>query len=140
MCVKNSKHKTDDFHIETIYDPYRKSPNDKFDEIYQRYLDDDSMIIEINGAIYYKAAQISKLTIRNEHSLEVVLPWKIEPEKDCIIIDENGNQYKYLSCETMSFGGEIPEWYYNMVFAVLSVPEGNIGKYFAKRCSCGSIV
>lgn len=131
--MKKRKRQSDDFHIETIYDPYRRSDDDTFNEIYQRYLEDDSRMIEIDGLIYYRAAQISKLTIRNEYSLEVVLPWKIEPEKNCIIIDENGNQYEYKSCEMMSFRGEIPEWYFKMVFAILSFSEGDIGEYFAKQ-------
>ena len=129
--MKKRKRQADDFHIEKIYDPYCKSSDDKFDMIYQRYLEDDSRMIEIDGLIYYRAAQISKLTIRNEYSLEVVLPWKIEPEKGCIIVDENGNRYEYRGCEMMSFRGEIPEWYFKMVFAIFSFPEGNIGEYFA---------
>lgn len=131
--MNKRKRQSDDFHIETIYDPYRRSDDDTFNEIYQRYLEDDSRMIEIDGLIYYRAAQISKLTIRNEYSLEVVLPWKIEPKKDCIIVDENGNQYEYKGCEMMSFRGEIPEWYFKMVFAILSFPEGDIGDYFAKQ-------
>ena len=131
--MKKRKRQSDDFHIEMIFDPYCKSSDDTFDEIYQRYLEDDSRMIEIDGLIYYRAAQIYKLTIRNEYSLEVVLPWKIEPEKDCIIVDENGNQYEYKGCEMMRFSGEIPEWYFKMVFAILSFPEGDIGEYFAKQ-------
>ena len=131
--MKKSKRQADDFLIETIYDPYSKSAHDTFDEIYQRYLEDDSRMIEINGLIFYRAAQISKLKIRNEYSLEVALPRTIEPEKDCIIIDENGNQYEYRSCEMMHFIGEIPEWYSKMVFAILSFPVGDIGEYFAKQ-------
>ena len=133
MCMKKRKRQADDFHIETIYDPYSKSAHDTFDEIYQRYLEDESRMIEIDGLIYYRAAQISKLTLRNEYSLDVVLPWEIAPEKDCIIIDENGNQYEYRGCETMSFGGRIPEWYFKMVFAILSFPDDAIGEYFAKQ-------
>ena len=38
-----------------------------------------------------------------------------------------------LGCEMISFRGEIPEWYFKMVFAILSFPEGNIGEYFAKQ-------
>ena len=131
--MKKRKRQSDDFHIETIYDSYRRSDDDTFNEIYQRYLKDDSRMIEIDGLIYYRVAQISKLTIHNEYSLEVVLPWEINPEKDCIIIDENGNQYEYRGCETMSFRGEIPEWHFKMVFAILSFPEGDIGEYFAKQ-------
>lgn len=133
MCMKKRKRQADDFQIEKIYDPYCKSSDDKFDMIYQRYLEDDRRMIEIDGLIYYRAAQICKLTIRNEYSLEVVLPWKINPEKDCTIVDENGNQYEYQGCEMMSFRGEIPEWHFKMVFAILSFPEGNIGEYFAKQ-------
>lgn len=131
--MKKSKRQDNDFHTETIYDPYCKSSDDTFDEIYQRYLEDNNRIIERNGLIYYKAAQIYKLTICNENSLEVVLPWKINPEKNCIIVDENGNQYEYQGCKMMSFRGEIPEWHFKMVFAILSFPEGNIGEYFAKQ-------
>ncbi len=133
MCMKKSKRQADDFHIETIYDPYCKSSDDTFDEIYQRYLEDNNRIIERNGLIYYKAAQIYKLTICNGNSLEVALPWKINPKKNCIIVDENGNQYEYRGCEMMSFRREIPEWHFKMVFAILSFPEGNIGEYFAKQ-------
>jgi len=40
--MKKRKRQSDDFHIETIFDPYCKSSDDTFDEIYQRYLEDDS--------------------------------------------------------------------------------------------------
>lgn len=109
--MKNSKCKTGDFCFETIYDPYRKSSDDTFDEIYRRYLKDDTRIIEKNGLTYYKAVYISKLTIDNMDSLEVVLPWEINPNKDCIFVDEDGNKYEYRGYETMSFDREIPEWY-----------------------------
>ena len=131
--MKKSKRQADDFHIEMIYDPYRKSADDTFDEIYQHYLEDADSSFEMNGLTYFKTVQIAKLTIRNEVSLEVVLPRKINPESECMIIDENGNQYEYKGCEMMSFRGEIPEWYYKMVFAILSFPEGDIGEYFAKQ-------
>ena len=74
MHMKKSKRQANDFHIKMIYNPYCKSSDDTFDDIYQRYLDDDSRIIKIDGLIYYKAAQISKLTIHSEYSLEIVLP------------------------------------------------------------------
>ena len=132
MRMKKRKRQSDDFHIETIYDPYRRSDDDTFNEIYQRYLEDNDRIIELNGLTYYKAAVIHKVTL-HEVGIIVALPWKIEPENDCIIVDENGNQYEYRGCEMMRFSGEIPEWYFKMVFAILSFPEGNIGEYFAKQ-------
>lgn len=119
-------------HIETIYDPYRRSDDDTFNEIYQRYLEDNDRIIELNSLTYYKAAVIYKVTL-HEVGIIVALPWKIEPENDCIIVDEKGNQYEYRGCEMMSFRGEIPEWYFKMVFAILSFPEGDIGEYFARQ-------
>lgn len=131
--MKKSKRQADDFRIETIYDPYRKSAHDTFDEIYQRYLDDDDKVFEMDGLTYYKAAEITKFTIHNEISLEVVLPWDIRPENNGIIVDENGNQYKYMGCEMMSFRERIPEWYFKMVFAILSFSDGDIGEYFAKQ-------
>lgn len=132
MCMKKRKRQSDDFHIETIYDPYRRSDDDTFNEIYQRYLEDNDRIIELNSLTYYKAAVIYKVTL-HEVGIIVALPWKIEPENDCIIVDENGNQYEYRGCEMMRFSGEIPEWYFKMVFAILSFPEGDIGEYFAKQ-------
>ncbi|MCR4644961.1 MAG: hypothetical protein K5695_06085 [Oscillospiraceae bacterium] len=130
--MKKRKRQSDDFHIETIYDPYRRSDDDTFNEIYQRYLEDNDRIIELNSLTYYKAAVIYKVTL-HEVGIIVALPWKIEPENDCIIVDENGNQYEYRGCEMMRFSGEIPEWYFKMVFAILSFPEGDIGEYFAKQ-------
>lgn len=130
--MKKRKRQSDDFHIETIYDPYRRSDDDTFNEIYQRHLEDNDRIIELNGLTYYKAAVIYKVTL-HEVGIIVALPWKIEPENDCIIVDENGNQYEYRGCEMMRFSGEIPEWYFKMVFAILSFPEGDIGEYFAKQ-------
>lgn len=130
--MKKRKRQSDDFHIETIYDPYRRSDDDSFNEIYQRYLEDNDRIIELNSLTYYKAAVIYKVTL-HEVGIIVALPWKIEPENDCIIVDENGNQYEYRGCEMMRFSGEIPEWYFKMVFAILSFPEGDIGEYFAKQ-------
>ena len=130
--MKKRKRQSDDFHIETIYDPYRHSVDDTFNEIYQRYLEDNDRIIELNCLTYYKAAVIYKVTL-HEVGIIVALPWKIEPENDCIIVDENGNQYEYRGCEMMRFSGEIPEWYFKMVFAILSFPEGDIGEYFAKQ-------
>ena len=130
--MKKRKRQSDDFHIETIYDPYRRSDDDTFNEIYQRYLEDNDRIIELNNLTYYKAAVIYKVTL-HEVGIIVALPWKIEPENDCIIVDENGNQYEYRGCEMMRFSGEIPEWYFKMVFAILSFPEGDIGEYFAKQ-------
>lgn len=132
MCMKKRKRQSDDFHIETIYDPYRRSDDDTFNEIYQRYLEDNDRIIELNSLTYYKAAVIYKVTL-HEVGIIVALPWKIEPENDCIIVDENGNQYEYRGCEMMRFSGEIPEWYFKMVFAILSFPEGDFGEYFAKQ-------
>ena len=132
MCMKKRKRQSDDFHIETIYDPYRRSDDDTFNEIYQRYLEDNDRIIELNSLTYYKAAVIYKVTL-HEVGIIVALPWNIEPENDCIIVDENGNQYEYRGCEMMRFSGEIPEWYFKMVFAILSFPEGDIGEYFAKQ-------
>lgn len=132
MCMKKRKRQADDFHIETIYDPYRKSTDDTFDEIYQRYLEDADRSFEMDGLTYHKAAVIYKVTL-HEVGIIVALPWKIEPEKDCFIIDENGNQYEYRGCEMMRFSGKIPEWYFKMVFAILSFPEGDIGEYFAKQ-------
>lgn len=131
--MKKSKQQADDFHIETIYDPYRKSADDTFDEIYQRYLEDIDRVFEMDGLTYYKAAQIAKLNIRNEIILEVVLPWEINPDNNCTIVDENGNHYEYKVATMMSFMGEIPEWYSKMVFAILSFPKGDIGEYFAKQ-------
>ena len=130
--MKKRKRQSDDFHIETIYNPYRRSDDDTFNEIYQRYLEDNDRIIELNSLTYYKAAVIYKVTL-HEVGIIVALPWKIEPENDCIIVDENGNQYEYRGCEMMRFSGEIPEWYFKMVFAILSFPEGDIGEYFAKQ-------
>lgn len=132
MCMKKRKRQSDDFYIETIYDPYRRSDDDTFNEIYQRYLEDNDRIIELNSLTYYKAAVIYKVTL-HEVGIIVALPWKIEPENDCIIVDENGNQYEYRGCEMMRFSGEIPEWYFKMVFAILSYPKGDIGEYFAKQ-------
>jgi len=130
--MKKSKRQADDFHIETIYDPYRKSADDTFDVIYQRYLEDVDRSFEIDGLTYYRAAVIHKVTL-HEVGIIVALPWKIKPEKDCIFIDENGNQYEYRGCEMMRFSREIPEWYFKMVFAILSFPNGDIGEYFAKQ-------
>ena len=132
MCMKKRKRQSDDFHIETIYDPYRRSDDDTFNEIYQRYLEDNDRIIELDGLTYYKAAVIHKVVL-HETGLIVALPWKINPEGNCIIVDENGNQYEYKGCEMMSFRSGIPEWHFKMVFAILSFPEGNIGEYFAKQ-------
>ena len=132
MCMKKRKRQADDFHIETIYDPYSKSPDDTFNEKYQRYIEDNDRIVELDGLTFYKAAVIHKVVL-HEVGLIVALPWEINPEKDCIIVDENGNQYEYRGCEMMSFRGEIPEWHFKMVFAILSFPEGNIGEFFAKQ-------
>ena len=130
--MEKSKHKANDFHIETVFDPYTENENDTFTEIYQRYLEDDEKAIEKDGLLFYKALQITKLFIHNKTSLEVVLPREIEPCKDCTIIDENGNRYEYNGTAMLNFKGEIPEWNSKIVFAILSLPEKNGGKYFAK--------
>ena len=132
--MKRSKRKADDYHIETIYDPYRRSDDDTFDDIYQRYLVDADRSFEMDGLTYYKAAVIHKVTL-HEMGIIVALPSEINPDQDSVIIDENGNQYRYRGLEMMNFGGRSPKWYFKMIFAILSFPGGDIGEYFAKQNS-----
>ena len=132
--MKKKEQHPDDYtpSIGTIYDPYRISADDTFDDIYERYLKDSSRICEIDGLVYYKAAEIEKLSIHQD-SLIVALPVEISPNSNCVLVDENGNMYEYRGSETMCFRRGIPEWYMKMVFAILSYPDGDIGEYFAKQ-------
>lgn len=128
--MKKRKFSHDEFHIQTIYDPYRIDDNETFDVIYQRYLEDTEKTIDIDGVTYYKAMTISKINFC-EKRLNVVLPLGFNIRSGDIIIDENGNQYEYQGCATMSFGGKIPEWYFNTLSVILSYSDDNIGTYFA---------
>lgn len=134
MCMKKRKYQPNNStpSIETIYDPYRISADDTFDEIYARYLKDKSTVCEIDGLIFYKAAQITKINIRQK-GLIVALPREVAPDNNCIYIDENGNRYDYRGAEMIRFKGTMPEWGFKMIFAILSYPEGDIGEYFAKQ-------
>ena len=130
--MKKSKRQTEGFFIENVFDPYRISDDDDMNKIYQRYLKDEKRVIEIDGLKYFKAMRIDKVNF-DDTGLIAILPWDIDIKKNDVIIDENGNQYKYRGCEMMSFRGEIPEWYFNMVCAILSFPSEHIGIYFAVK-------
>ena len=130
--MKKSKRQTEDFFIENVSDPYRISDDDDMNTIYQRYLKDEKRVIEIDGLKYFKAMRIDKVNF-DDKGLIAILPWDIDIKKNDVIIDENGNQYKYRGCEMMSFRGEIPEWYFNMVCAILSFSSEHIGRYFAVK-------
>ena len=105
--MKKSKRQTEGFFIENVSDPYRISDDDDMNTIYQRYLKDEKRVIEIDGLKYFKAMRIDKVNF-DDTGLIAILPWDIDIKKNDVIIDENGNQYKYRGCEMMSFRGEIP--------------------------------
>ena len=130
--MKKSKRQTEGFFIENVSDPYRISDDDDMNTIYQRYLKDEKRVIEIDGLKYFKAMRIDKVNF-DDTGLIAILPWDIDIKKNDVIIDENGNQYKYRGCEMMSFRGEIPELYFNMVCAILSFSSEHIGRYFAVK-------
>lgn len=130
--MKKSKRQTEGLFIENVSDPYRISDDDDMNTIYQRYLKDEKRVIEIDGLKYFKAMRIDKVNF-DDTGLIAILPWDIDIKKNDVIIDENGNQYKYRGCEMMSFRGEIPEWYFNMVCAILSFSSEHIGRYFAVK-------
>ncbi len=117
--------------IETIYDPYKKYDDDTFDEIYERYLKDDSTCLTIDNLTFYKAALIERINLR-QGGLIVVLPSKINLRTGDILIDENENKYEYFGPVMFSFHRMIPDWYLRMMFCVLSDTDGDIGHYFAK--------
>lgn len=116
-----------------IYDPYRLGENDSFDEIYERYKEDNNTVYCAGGRTFYKAAQITLICMGARSDLLVSMPADIEPEKDHIMIDDKGNRYDYEGIAHLCFRRGIPEWYLKMPPVVLRGTYDNIGEYFVKE-------
>lgn len=61
--MKNNSKKSNKLSFEYIYNPYQLEKNVDFSSIFQRYLNDNNSIIDINGVTFYHALQIIHLNL-----------------------------------------------------------------------------
>jgi len=118
---------------EIIYEPYRLTATDTFDDMLKRFIDHDNSLLIQDDLIYYQAFQIIRTTI-NGHCLIVALSNQIELRLGDKVIDNHNNTFEVKGFEMVRLSsGSFPNWYNILSFVMLQGNTENVGEFFAKQ-------
>ncbi|MBQ9913517.1 MAG: hypothetical protein IJO73_04745 [Clostridia bacterium] len=130
--MKKTKRKTE-FTFRNIRSPYRiEGSDDSINDYYQRYLQDEEAIIEIDGLTYYKIIELCEFRIREARAL-VLLDYSMNLKTGDLLVDEKGNEFNVMSFEMIKFCSDtFPEWYLKINQVVIDGDPYSMGEYLAK--------
>lgn len=130
--MKKSKRKTE-FTFRNIRSPYRiEGSDDSINDYYQRYLQDEEALIEIDGLTYYKVIDLCEFSLKEATAL-VILDCKMNLTVGDVLTDEKGNKFNLISFELLKFcNGVFPEWYLKINQVVIDGDPYSMGEYLAK--------
>lgn len=130
--MKKSKRKQE-ITFRNIRSPYKiEGLSDSTNDFYQRYLQDEETIIELDGLTYYKVIDLCEFRIKEATAL-VTLDFRMELRVGDVLVDEKGHKFNVISFEMIKFCSDVfPEWYLKINPVVVDGDPYSMGEYLAK--------
>lgn len=118
--------------FQLLYNPYENDSDDTTSQLFQRYLNDENAVVEIDNKTYYRALQIFILNISGKSDLIALLDNRLNLKTNDEIIDDNDNIFTVKGFAMFRFTCDIPDWYMKVSFVELFGDYKNIGHFFTK--------
>lgn len=129
--MKKSRRKIK-YSFKEVKSPYKVRNTDTWNDIYQRYTEDNDKIFEKDELTYYRIIECREFKI-NSMSMLVTLDYKMNLKVNDKLIDENGVTYDIKGFEMFRISiDEFPEWYSKVTFVLLDGNPYGIGYYLAR--------
>jgi len=105
------------------------------DICYERYLNDKSRYLDLNGYTYSKIIERSEFHVYPGFSLLIIYEPLENVQIGDILMDEKGREFTIEHFDMMRFGWGIPQWAYKLIPICISGESYDIGEYLCKKKS-----